>query len=74
MLFSVVKDILLEQGISEQDITFDQFIAILKEVEKRMAHTQSKPNIDELKPPSTTNEETNELVLELDAKVLDFLQ
>lgn len=71
-----MKDILVEQGINEQEINFEQFISILKEIEKRMSHSQNKPNLDKIPEikPATMNEEGTELILELDAKVLDFLQ
>ncbi len=75
-LHGVVNAIFEEQGIDEKGITFEQFLDVLQEVQRRMAHVASQPRLTattELPAPARV-EQTDELILDFDPKVLDFLK
>jgi len=65
--------------MTDQDkITFDKFLQILKATENQMAATQPKPNIENYKEikasASQIASQPDELIIELDTKVMDFLR
>jgi hypothetical protein len=62
-----------EQEVKEEWISFDQFLGVMKEIEKRMTKGKMQPNVDDIKPVLTSGQ-ADELVIELDTKVIEFLR
>ncbi len=73
-----MNNVLKELAIGgDKGITFGQFLAVFRELEHRMAgQPKTKPDIDSFKEikPLVTPQQEDELVIELDTKVLDFLR
>lgn len=69
----IANDILKAADVNEQIIDFDTFLLILKEAEQRKTTKDSRPEVEHVSsenPPL----QSEELVIELDAKVLEFLK
>lgn len=64
-----------ELGINDQEISFEEFYAVYTEAQKKGIEDDKKPKLNdykEMKPD--VKEESEELVLEIDTKILDFLK
>lgn len=76
-MIKVVTDIIKDAELGDQDVDFEQFLAMLKEAEQRMASKGNKPDIENYsgaKPSPVPLQQSEELVVELNAKVMDFLR
>ena len=65
------------KDVEDQEINFDQFLIVLKKAEEKLAEKGNKPNIDNYEntnPRPNALNQSEELVVELDAKVMDFLR
>lgn len=62
-------------GINEDDISFEEFFAAYSEAQKQGVEDDKKPKLkdyEEMKPEA--KEEFEELVLEIDTKIIDMLK
>lgn len=65
------------KDVEDKEINFDQFLIVLKKAEEKLAEKGNKPNIDNYEntnPIPNALNQSEELVVELDAKVMDFLR
>ena len=71
----LVNEIMSELGISQHEVAFEEFYAVLTEIEKQDVQDQKKPSLAmfaEVKPEA--KQETEELIIEIDTKILDVLR
>ena len=74
-----VSEILKDLQISDhQGISFEKFLLILKETERKMVSMKGKPDFEKFGSAQLATkpmvQQADELIIELDAKVMDFLR
>ncbi len=60
--------------MGKEQVDFESFFAVVTEVEKRTAQEQRKPNLAAFSDPRPAVQPQEELVIEIDTKIIDVLK